>query len=60
VTRRRREAGRRRMPAPAAQAPDVPDWVNFDGEPMFVVDFTLAGFPIGMRQENEPHWLDEK
>jgi hypothetical protein len=38
----------------------VHDWVNIDGEPMFVVDFTPAGFPIGIRQESEPHWLAEE
>lgn len=30
------------------------------GERMFVVDFTAAGFPIGIREEDDPSWLDQQ
>jgi len=26
---------------------------------MFVVDFTAAGFPIGIREEDDRSWLEE-
>jgi hypothetical protein len=60
VSRRRRKAGCRRPPAPADQSPSVPGWMDVYGEQMFVVDFTPAGFPIGIRQENDPHTYGEE
>jgi len=50
-------AGRRRW---SIRGSGVAGWQDVDGEPMFVVDLTPAGFPIGMRQESEPHWFDEE
>lgn len=60
MSRRRRKAGRRRPPGPADQSPSVPGWMDVSGERMFVVDFTPAGFPIGIRQEDDPHTDDEE
>lgn len=34
-------------------------WMSY-GERMFVVDLTPAGFPIGIREDDYPHWLDEE
>lgn len=48
------------MPTLVDENPGVPGWLEADGERMFVVDYTPAGFPIGMPKESEPPWLDEE
>ena len=60
MTRRRREARPHRPPTRPEDSPEAPGWMNIDGEQMFVVDFTPAGFPIGMWQDDAPHWLDDE
>lgn len=40
--------------------PVVPEWMDVDGERMFAVDLTPAGFPIGIRGAEEPCRLDEE
>lgn len=58
--------GRRRHPRPrltetaVEPGPGVPGWMGIYGKRMFVVDFTAAGFPIGIREDDDPSWLDEE
>jgi len=35
-------------------------WIHWGGDRMFVVDYTPAGFPIGLREEEieELEWLE--
>ncbi len=38
----------RRPPALVEESPEAPGWMEIDGQPMFVVDFTPARLPIGI------------
>ena len=58
--RRRRDPGRRRPPTRADDGLAVPGWLDWCGERMYVVDFTSGGFPIGIREQDAPEWLEER
>lgn len=55
MSRRRRSRGRRQ--AASRRIGDLPDdelfpgWIDWGGRRMFVVDFTSAGFPIGVFED---------
>ena len=59
--------GRSRRPRPrATRTPELgdnlamPEWVDVWGRRMFVVDFTPAGFPIGVfEDEMDRDWTDD-
>lgn len=58
MTRRRRDPRPRRTLPEDEPGLAVPGWMDVCGERMFVVDLTAGGFPIGIREEDDPVWLD--
>ena len=58
-SRRRRPRATRRLPDPCTGYA-IPDWVEVCGRRMFVVDYTPAGFPIGVfEDEMDRDWNDD-
>lgn len=62
----RRTRSRRRRPRSTRRLPDISadhaiaDWVEVCGRQMFVVDYTPAGFPIGVfEDEMDRDWNDD-
>lgn len=60
MTGRRRHPRPHRTPKAVEPGPAVPGWMDIYGERMFVVDFTAAGFPIGIRDEDDRSWHEEE
>lgn len=52
--RRQGRGGRRNGRERPEDDSAVPGWVDANGERMFVVDVTPAGFPIGVREDELP------
>ena len=56
-SRGRRHGATRRLPD-LGEDHSVPDWVDWWGRRMFVVDYTPAGFPIGIFEDEMDRDMD--